>query len=304
MAKMQHIVAYITGGAHGIGKAVAEKIYCQGGKVVLADISCTGIKVAESLGDRALFSCTDVRAEKDVMESIKCVKEKFGGVNVLVNAAGMASVFPVYDFKKKKPHSMDAYRCMFDTNVWGVFNVTRLMAPLMAENKPDAHKQRGVIINLSSSMACEAPPEFVVYGGSKAAVAGMTMPMARGLAQKGIRVVGVCPGYIDSPMTGKTIDSYLSSPINVPFLSLNTMILFPLHLSFAFSSSAPQKPEIKKRNIQMMLTPRRYGCCEEVAHLIQACIENPLINGNNIRIDMGYRYNQTDDGQKDDAKSS
>ncbi|XP_076289429.1 3-hydroxyacyl-CoA dehydrogenase type-2 isoform X2 [Lasioglossum baleicum] len=268
MAKMQHIVAYITGGAHGIGKAVAEKIYCQGGKVVLADISCTGIKVAESLGDRALFSCTDVRAEKDVMESIKCVKEKFGGVNVLVNAAGMASVFPVYDFKKKKPHSMDAYRCMFDTNVWGVFNVTRLMAPLMAENKPDAHKQRGVIINLSSSMACEAPPEFVVYGGSKAAVAGMTMPMARGLAQKGIRVVGVCPGYIDSPMT------------------------------------APQKPEIKKRNIQMMLTPRRYGCCEEVAHLIQACIENPLINGNNIRIDMGYRYNQTDDGQKDDAKSS
>ncbi|XP_031828777.2 3-hydroxyacyl-CoA dehydrogenase type-2 [Nomia melanderi] len=140
------------------------------------------------------------------------------------------------------------------------------MVGLMAENKPDAHRQRGVIINLASMMAYDAPPEFVAYGGSKAAVAGMTIPLARGLAQKGIRVVGICPGYIDSPMT------------------------------------CTQKPEVKKRNINMTLTPRRYGCCEEVAHLIQACIENPIINGENIRIDMGYRYNQTDDGQKDDSK--
>ncbi|XP_076645350.1 3-hydroxyacyl-CoA dehydrogenase type-2 [Halictus rubicundus] len=140
------------------------------------------------------------------------------------------------------------------------------MAPLMAENKPDAHKQRGVVINLSSALANEAPPEFVVYGGTKAAVSGMTMPLARGLAQKGIRVVGICPGFIDSPMT------------------------------------ASQKPEAKKRHTPMMLTPRRYGSCEEVAHVIQACIENPLINGTNIRVDMGYRYNQTDDGQKEDAK--
>ncbi|XP_033332308.1 3-hydroxyacyl-CoA dehydrogenase type-2 [Megalopta genalis] len=266
MGKMQHIVAYITGGAHGIGKAIAEKIYCHGGKVVLADISCTGMKVAESLGDRALFSCTDVRVEKDVQESIKCVKDKFGGVNVLVNSAGVANVYPVYNFKKKKPHPLDLYKCLFDTNVWGLFNVTRLMAPLMAENKPDANRQRGVVINLSSMMAYDAPPEFVAYSGSKAAVAGMTVPLARGLAQKGIRVVGVCPNFVDSPMT------------------------------------ATQTAEVRKRFIEMMLTPRRYGTCEEIAHIVQACIENPLINGCNIPTHMGFRYNQTEDGQKEDGK--
>ncbi|XP_053994066.1 3-hydroxyacyl-CoA dehydrogenase type-2-like [Hylaeus volcanicus] len=266
MGKMQHIVAYITGGANGIGKAIAEKILCGGGKVVLADISCNGLKVAEKMGERALFSCTDVRSERDVLESMKCTKEKFGGVNVLVNAAAVFGAEPLYDFKQKKPHSSDLYRCLFDTNVWGLFNVTRLMVGMMAENKPDAHRQRGVIINLSSTVAFDSPPGHVAYGGASAAVAGMTIPFARGLAQRGIRVVGVCPGFIESPMT------------------------------------ASLKPEEKKLWITMKLTPRRFGCSEEVAHLIQACIENPLINGENIRIDMGFRYNQTGDGQQEDGK--
>ncbi|XP_046141075.1 3-hydroxyacyl-CoA dehydrogenase type-2-like [Osmia bicornis bicornis] len=89
MGILQHIVAYITGGAHGIGKAVAEKILCEGGRVVLADISNKGAKLAESMGERALFTCTDVRQEKDIKKSMKLVKEKFGGVNVLVNSAGI-----------------------------------------------------------------------------------------------------------------------------------------------------------------------------------------------------------------------
>ncbi|XP_043522101.1 3-hydroxyacyl-CoA dehydrogenase type-2-like [Frieseomelitta varia] len=252
-------VAYITGGANGIGKAIAQKIHCQGAKVVLADISCNGAKVAEGLGEKALFTCTDVRLEKDVVESMKCVKEKFGGVNVLINSAGVVGYEPIYDFKKKKPHSVDLYKCLYDTNVWGLFNVTRLMVGLMAENKPDANRQRGVIINLSSMIACESPPGLIAYGSTKSAVSGMTIPLARGLACKGIRVIGICPGFIDSPMT------------------------------------APQKPEERKKWINMKLTPKRYGTCEEVAHLVQACIENPLINGENIRIDMGFRYNQEGD---------
>ncbi|XP_017796722.1 PREDICTED: 3-hydroxyacyl-CoA dehydrogenase type-2-like [Habropoda laboriosa] len=263
MGKMQHIVAYITGGANGIGKAIAEKILCEGGKVVLADISCNGAKVAESMGEKALYTCTDVRIEKDVLDSMKCVKDKFGGVNVLINSAGVAGYEALYDFKNKKPHSIEMYRCLFDTNVWGLFNVTRLMVGLMAENKPDANQQRGVIINLSSMMAYEPPPTMVAYGSTKSAVSGMTVPMARGLAQSGIRVVGICPGYIESPMT------------------------------------AVQKPEEKKHWVTMKLTPKRYGTCEEVAHLIQACIENPLINAENIRIDMGFRYSQVGDSQQD-----
>lgn len=143
-----------------------------------------------------------VRLEKDVVESMKCVKEKFGGVNVLINSAGVVGYEPIYDFKKKKPHSVDLYKCLYDTNVWGLFNVTRLMVGLMAENKLDANKQRGVIINLSSMFACESPPGLIAYGSTKSAVSGMTIPLARGLACKGIRVIGICPDYIDSPMTG------------------------------------------------------------------------------------------------------
>lgn len=143
-----------------------------------------------------------MRLEKDVIDSMKCVKEKFGGVNVLINSAGVVGYETIIDYKTKKPHSVDLYRCIYDTNVWGLFNVTRLLAPMMAENKPDENKQRGVIINLSSMMAYDPPAGLVVYGASKSAVSGMTMPLARGLAMKGIRVITICPGYIDSPMTG------------------------------------------------------------------------------------------------------
>ena len=143
-----------------------------------------------------------MRLEKDVLESIECAKAKFGGVNVLINSAGVVGYENIYDFKNKKPHSVDLYRCVFETNVWGLFNVTRLMVGLMAKNKPDSNQQRGVIINLSSTMAYEPPPGLVAYGATKSAVSGMTIPLARGLASQGIRVVTICPGYIDSPMTG------------------------------------------------------------------------------------------------------
>lgn len=146
-----------------------------------------------------------VRNEKDVEESLKCAKAKFGGVNVLVNAAAVFGCEPLYDFKSKKPHSVDLYRCLYETNVWGVFNVTRLMVGMMAENKPDAHRHRGVIINFSSAFANDSPPRMVAYGSASAAVAGMTIPFARGIAEKGIRVVGICPGFINSPMTGKSM---------------------------------------------------------------------------------------------------
>lgn len=136
-----------------------------------------------------------------MIDSINCVKSKFGVVNVLINSAGVVAYESIYDFKTKTPHSSDLYKCMFDTNVWGVFNVTRLMVEMMAANTPDENNQRGVIINLSSMMAYAPPPTLVAYGGTKAAVSGMTMPLARGLASKGIRVVAICPGFIDSPMT-------------------------------------------------------------------------------------------------------
>ncbi|XP_017875751.1 uncharacterized protein LOC108622403 [Ceratina calcarata] len=262
----QHIVAYITGAANGIGKAVAEKIVGHGGKVILADTSCKASKMAESMGDKAVFVCVDVRLEQDIKESIKCAKDKFGGVNVLVNSAGILAHEYLYDFKEKKPHSVENFKNQFDVNVWGTFNVTRLMVGLMAENKPDANNQKGVVINLASTMAFEPPGHMVVYGSTKSAIVGMTVPMARGLASQGIRVVCVCPGYIKTPMID-VIDQ-----------------------------------EEKKKIISMKLTPKRLGKSEEIAHLVKACIENPIINAENIRIDMGYRFCQADEFWKDMKK--
>lgn len=258
MGKMEHIVAYVTGAANGIGKAVAEKIVAHGGKVILADVSCKASKMAESMGDKAVFVCVDVRMEQDIKDSIKCAKEKFGGVNVLVNSAGILNHEYIYNFKEKKPHSVENFKNMFDVNVWGMFNVTRLMVGLMAENKPDANNQKGVVINLTSTMAYDPPGHMVAYGGTKSAIAGMTVPLARGLAPQGIRVVGICPGYIKTPMTD------------------------------------PIDEEEKKQILMMKLSPKRLGKSEEIAHLIKACIENPIINAENIRIDMGYRFCQAD----------
>ncbi|KAG7196857.1 hypothetical protein KM043_014493 [Ampulex compressa] len=208
-------------------------------------------------------ACVAQRIEKDVLESMECTKEKFGGVNVLVNSAGVVGYEEIYDFQKKKPHSVELYKCIFETNVWGTFNVTRLMAGMMAENKPDSNKQRGVIVNLASAMAFESSPGLIAYGASNSAIVGLTLPLARGLAQKGIRVVAINPGYIDSPMT------------------------------------APLETAEKKVFVSTNLTPKRFGTCEEVAHIIQACIENPLINGETIRIDMGWRYCQVKDNPEE-----
>lgn len=162
---------------------------------------------------------------------MKCAKEKFGGVNVLVNSAGVFGCEHMYDFKNKKPHSVEMYRCHFDTNVWGVFNVTRLLIGMMAENKPDAHQQRGVVINLASSLAFDGPPEYVAYSSSTAAVAGMTIPLARCFAKSGIRVVGICPSFVDSPMTGKSMRIfYCWRKLNLcPMIVLVTMIALVIY---------------------------------------------------------------------------
>ncbi|XP_020721116.2 3-hydroxyacyl-CoA dehydrogenase type-2 [Bombus terrestris] len=135
------------------------------------------------------------------------------------------------------------------------------MVGLMTKNKQDSNQQRGVIINLPSTMAYEPPPGLVAYDITKSAVSGMTIPLARGLALQRIRVITICLGYIDSPMT-----------------------------------AAEEKKETRRWST-MISALKRCETYEEVAHLIQACIKNPLINDENIRIDMGYRYNQGRDSQ-------
>ncbi|XP_043502302.1 3-hydroxyacyl-CoA dehydrogenase type-2-like [Polistes fuscatus] len=167
-----HIVAYVIGGSNGISKALAEKIRCQ------------------------------VRIKRDIVESLKCAKSRFGSINILVNNTSVSDYEMIYDFKGKKPHSVELFKRVFVVNVWGLFNVIRLAFGLMAENKPDVNKQRSVIVNLSSTMAYKASPGMIAYNATKSAVSSMMMSLARNVTKKGIRVVGVAPGFINTKMTG------------------------------------------------------------------------------------------------------
>ncbi|KAI4482079.1 hypothetical protein M0804_009098 [Polistes exclamans] len=141
-----------------------------------------------------------VRIERDVVEILKCAKSRFGCINVLVNNASVSGYEMIYDFKGRKPHFVELFKRVFDVNVWGLFNVTRLTLGLMAENKPNVNKQRGVIVNLSSTMAYEEPPGMIAYGATKSAVSGMTMSFVRNVAEKRIRIVGIAPGFINTKM--------------------------------------------------------------------------------------------------------
>lgn len=200
-----------------------------------------------------------VRKEKDVLKSMKLVKEKFGGVNVLINSAGVLGVERTYDFKTKKPHSVDLFKCIHETNVFGVFNVTRLMVGMMAENTPDKNQQRGVIINLASMLAYEAGAGLIAYGSSKSAVAGMTMTLARDFAQKGIRVVGICPGYIDTPMTCRLYPLFQSRLPHILIINYN--------LTFSYAGVGRTKTvDQYDANAKTLRNRRRSGSPDSSVH--------------------------------------
>lgn len=192
----------------------------------IADVNKEGENIVKSMGDKGMFIQTDVSfsicskiapfvtkidslffsqqvtQECDVIDSLNQTIECFGKLDVVVNSAGCLRKEAIYDFNSEIPHSENGFKSIFDTNSWGTFNVSRLAAGIMSRNKPNAHRQRGIIVNLGSIMAFDAPTDFVAYGASKAAITGMTIPLARGLAPKGIRVVALCPGYVDTPMVG------------------------------------------------------------------------------------------------------
>ncbi|XP_043267875.1 3-hydroxyacyl-CoA dehydrogenase type-2-like isoform X2 [Venturia canescens] len=254
---MRNTIAFVTGGASGIGQAVVSRIINHGGRVMIVDIDHNGKQFAESLGHRAEFVLADVTSEVEITRALSEAEKKFGGINVVINAAAIATVEDPYDFENFKPHSLESYKRIMDVNVLGTFNVMRLAAGVLAKNVPDENNQRGVIVNIASILSFDAPGGMIAYGISKAAVAGMTLPMARAFASKGIRVAAVAPGFIDTPMASslKALCDGIFAPLDV-----------------------------------VMLSPKRMGQPDEIAHMIQTIIENPMINAQVIRVDGGYTF--------------
>jgi 3-hydroxyacyl-CoA dehydrogenase/3-hydroxy-2-methylbutyryl-CoA dehydrogenase len=254
IVKLKGLVGIVTGAASGLGRATAERFVREGAKVILCDLpKSAGQDVAEKLGSNAIFSPTDVTSEADVKKALQLAKEKFGRLDIAVNCAGIGIAAVTYNVNKDRVHSLEDFMRVVTVNLGGTFNVIRLASQMMAQNTVPENVQRGVIINTASVAAFEGQRGQAAYSASKGGIAGMTVPIARDLANVGIRVVTIAPGLFDTPLLGSLPDkvrSYLASTI--PF-------------------------------------PKRLGLPDEYAHLAQAIVENPLLNAEIIRLDGALR---------------
>lgn len=251
---LKGLVGLVTGGASGLGRAVVERLIQQGSRVVLCDLpSSKGHEVAKTLGDNCVFAPTDVTSEVDVDNALNLVKDKFGQLDAVVNCAGVGVAFKVYNFKKELPHGFEDFKRVLMVNTAGTFNVIRLAVGLIGKNQPNADGHRGIVVNTASVAAYDGQMGQVAYSASKGAIVGMTLPLARDLASQGIRCMTIAPGLYDTPLLAglpEKVRKYLAA--TVPF-------------------------------------PSRLGYPEEYAQLVQSIIENPMLNGEVIRIDGALR---------------
>jgi NAD(P)-dependent dehydrogenase (short-subunit alcohol dehydrogenase family) len=242
-------VFIITGGASGLGAATARMITENGGKVVLADVQvAAGEQLADELKGR--FVKCDVTSESDAKTAVEAATA-MGTLRGLINCAGIAPA--VKTIGKEGPHPLDVFQRVVSINLIGTFNMARLAADAMAKTDPNEHGERGVIINTASVAAFDGQIGQVAYGASKAAVAGMTLPMARDLSRNGIRVMTIAPGIFETPML-------LGMPQDVQD-ALGRMVPFP----------------------------PRLGKPSEYAILAKTIIENMMLNGETIRLDGAIR---------------
>ncbi len=250
--QLDQIRAVVTGGASGLGLATATRFIANGGRAVLLDVQDElGKAAAARLGVAARFEHCDVTDEAGTEAAIGAAAKWLGGLNVAVNCAGIGVAAKLLG--KDGPLSTAAFTRVLTVNTVGHFTVDRAAAALMQHNTPDAGGERGLLIHTASVAAYEGQIGQVAYSASKAANAGMVLPLARELARFGIRVVGIAPGLFATPMmAGLPQEAQDSLGRQVPF-------------------------------------PPRLGKPEEYADLVAAICANPMLNGTTIRLDGAIR---------------
>ncbi len=244
--------ALVTGGASGLGAATVRRLVGAGARVVIADMNPeTGQALERELGEPVRFVVTDVTDEDSMGAAVRTAVEQLGGLHILVNCAGIAIAEKVIG--KSGVHDLKRFSKVIQVNLIGVFNSLRLGAQVMSQNAPDEDGERGVIVNTASVAAFDGQIGQIAYAASKGGVAAMTLPAARDLASYGIRVVTIAPGIFDTPMlAGLPEPARASLGQQVPF-------------------------------------PSRLGRPEEYAQLVQSIVENPMLNGETIRLDGAIR---------------
>ncbi|MDQ1002899.1 3-hydroxyacyl-CoA dehydrogenase/3-hydroxy-2-methylbutyryl-CoA dehydrogenase [Neobacillus niacini] len=250
--KIQECIAIVTGGASGLGEATVRNIVANGGKAAILDLSVeNGNRLVEELGPNVVFVKTNVTDEFSLQNALEEVSAKFSGFNAVVNCAGIGNSKKTVS--KGKAHDLESFIHVINVNLIGSFNVIRLAAEKMVENIPNDKGERGVIINTASVAAFDGQMGQASYSASKGGIVGMTLPIARDLATHGIRVLTIAPGLFETPLFSTLPEKVIEA--------LGKQVPFPSRLGY----------------------PSEYG------QLVQSIIENPMLNGETIRLDGAIR---------------
>jgi NAD(P)-dependent dehydrogenase (short-subunit alcohol dehydrogenase family) len=250
--QLQGKVFLVSGAASGLGAATARMLVEADARVMLLDREAEAVaELARELGGGARFAAADVCQADAVQAALDATRQVFAGLQGLVSCAGVVHSEKLLG--KQGVHALESFQRVLQVNLVGSFNLLRLGAQLIAHSEPGADGERGVIINTASVAAFDGQVGQTAYAASKGAIAAMTLPAARELARQGIRVMGIAPGVFETPMLAGLSDSLRAAlAADVPF-------------------------------------PPRLGRASEFAALVRHIIENPMLNGEVIRLDGALR---------------
>jgi len=244
--------AIVFGGASGLGQASVRRLHEHGARVTIADLNeDKGGALADELGDEASFVKTDVTQADEVEAAVAAASAAEGGLRINVCCAGVGWAEKLAG--KRGPHQLQPFETVIGINLIGTFNALRFAAVAMLGNEPYAEGERGVCINTASAAAYDGQIGQIAYSASKGGIVGMTLPAARDLSSSGIRVVTIAPGLFNTPL----------------------FALLPQEQRDALGATVP--------------FPNRLGEPPEFAQLVQSIVENPMLNGEVIRLDGALR---------------
>jgi 3-hydroxyacyl-CoA dehydrogenase / 3-hydroxy-2-methylbutyryl-CoA dehydrogenase len=244
--------ALVAGGASGLGAATARRLCAEGASIVIGDLNAEkGDALASELGERARFVEMNVLEPDQVGAAVDAAAELGDGLRISVCCAGIG--WAQRTVSKQGPHDLEIFSNVVKVNLIGTFNVLRLAAAAISSGEPDEECERGVCINTASIAAFEGQIGQVAYAASKGGIVGLTLPAARDLAGRGVRVVTIAPGLFDTPLLAAL-------------------------------------PEDKREALGAGIPfPSRLGRPDEYAELVTSIVANPMLNGETVRLDGALR---------------
>lgn len=250
--KIENSVFLVTGAGSGLGAGTARMLVAQGGKVLLVDRNPElGEALAHELGAAAAFAQADVANEEEAAKAVSVALSHFGKLDALINSVVVVPAEKMMG--RDGPHRLESFSRTVRVNLVGTFNMLRLVAAELVHNTPDADGERGVIINTASVAAFEGQIGQAAFSASMAGIVGLTLPVARELAQSGVRVMSIAPGMMETTMM----------------------------------SSLPE--EVQTSLGKVVPFPARLGKAQEFAALVCHIVQNSYLNGEVIRLDGALR---------------